>query len=56
MHRFESHVKSPAGLGGLKLPCIGMFDVNEAGKICGRRDYCDNSMWFSTGGPTLHLD
>ena len=41
---------------GLKLACIGMFDVNEAGKICGWRDYFDNNMWFSNGGPTLHLD
>ena len=41
---------------GLKLPCIGMFDVNAAGKICGWRDYFDNRMWFANGGPTLHLD
>ena len=41
---------------GLKLPCIGMFDVNEAGKLCGWRDYFDNRMWFENGGPTLHLD
>jgi len=41
---------------GLKLPCIGMFDVNEEGKICGWRDYFDNRLWFDNGGPTLHLD
>ena len=41
---------------GLKLPCIGMFDLNDAGKICGWRDYFDNRMWFENGGPTLHLD
>lgn len=41
---------------GLKLPCIGMFDVNEAGLICGWRDYFDNKMWFDNGGPVLHLD
>ena len=41
---------------GLKLPCIGMFDVNEAGLICGWRDYFDNKMWLDNGGPTLHLD
>jgi len=41
---------------GLKLPCIGMFDVDDAGKICGWRDYFDNRMWFDNGGPTLHLD
>lgn len=41
---------------GLKLPCIGMFDVNADGKICGWRDYFDNRMWFENGGPTLHLD
>ncbi|MGR8921459.1 MAG: nuclear transport factor 2 family protein [Gammaproteobacteria bacterium] len=41
---------------GLKLPCIGMFDVNEAGLISGWRDYFDNRMWFENGGPTLHLD
>jgi limonene-1,2-epoxide hydrolase len=41
---------------GLKLPCIGMFDVNDAGLICGWRDYFDNRMWFDNGGPTLHLD
>jgi limonene-1,2-epoxide hydrolase len=41
---------------GLKLPCIGMFDVNDAGLICGWRDYFDNKMWFDNGGPTLHLD
>lgn len=40
---------------GLKLPCIGMFDVNAAGLICGWRDYFDNRMWFENGGPTLHL-
>ena len=41
---------------GLKLPCIGMFDLNDEGKICGWRDYFDNRMWFENGGPTLHLD
>ena len=41
---------------GLKLPCIGMFDLNDDGKICGWRDYFDNRMWFANGGPTLHLD
>ncbi len=41
---------------GLALPCIGMFDVNEDGLICGWRDYFDNQMWFQNGGPTLHLD
>jgi limonene-1,2-epoxide hydrolase len=41
---------------GLKLPCIGMFDINDAGLICGWRDYFDNKMWFENGGPTLHLD
>jgi limonene-1,2-epoxide hydrolase len=40
---------------GLKLPCIGMFDLNEEGKICGWRDYFDNQMWFKNGGPTLHV-
>lgn len=41
---------------GLKLPCIGMFDLNHAGQICGWRDYFDNRMWFENGGPVLHLD
>lgn len=41
---------------GLQLPCIDMFDVNDAGLICGWRDYFDNKMWFENGGPTLHLD
>ena len=41
---------------GLKLPCIGMFDLNDDGKICGWRDYFDNRLWFENGGPTLHLD
>lgn len=41
---------------GLALPCIGMFDLNEEGLICGWRDYFDNQMWFENGGPTLHLD
>lgn len=40
----------------LELPCVGMFDVNPAGKISGWRDYFDNRMWFDNGGPTLHLD
>lgn len=41
---------------GLKLPCIGMFDIDDDGKICGWRDYFDNQMWFDNGGPTLHLE
>ena len=41
---------------GLALPCIGMFDLNDEGLICGWRDYFDNQMWFANGGPTLHLD
>ena len=41
---------------GLKLPCSGMFDLNDDGKICGWRDYFDNRLWFENGGPTLHLD
>ena len=41
---------------GLKLPCIGMFDLNDEGKICGWRDYFDNRMWFENGGPILHID
>lgn len=41
---------------GLKLPCIGMFDIDDDGRICGWRDYFDNQMWFANGGPTLHLD
>jgi len=40
---------------GLKLPCIGMFDLTEDGKISGWRDYFDNQMWFRNGGPTLHV-
>lgn len=40
----------------LKLPCIGMFDLDEDGRISGWRDYFDNRMWFANGGPTLHLD
>jgi limonene-1,2-epoxide hydrolase len=44
------------GYWALKLPCIGMFDLNDAGKICGWRDYFDNRLWFDNGGPTLHLD
>ena len=40
---------------GLKLPCIGMFDLNDDGKICDWRDYFDNRLWFENGGPTLHL-
>jgi limonene-1,2-epoxide hydrolase len=40
----------------LQLPCIGMFDLDMAGKICGWRDYFDNRLWFDNGGPTLHLD
>ena len=42
--------------GIVKLPCIGMFDLNDEGKITGWRDYFDNRMWFENGGPTLHLD
>ena len=41
---------------GLKLPCIGLFDLDEEGQICGWRDYFDNKLWFTNGGPTLHLD
>ena len=41
---------------GLKLPCIGMFNLDEEGQICGWSDYFDNQMWFANGGPTLHLD
>ena len=40
----------------LQLPCIGMFDLNDAGKICGWRDYFDNRLWFNNGGPVLHID
>ena len=40
---------------GLELPCIGMFDVNDQGKISGWRDYFDNQLWFTKGGPTLHV-
>jgi limonene-1,2-epoxide hydrolase len=39
----------------LKLPCIGMFDLDADGLIRGWRDYFDNRMWFDNGGPTLHL-
>jgi limonene-1,2-epoxide hydrolase len=39
----------------LKLPCIGMFDLDSDGKICGWRDYFDNRLWFKNGGPTLHI-
>jgi limonene-1,2-epoxide hydrolase len=47
----------PAGVDWrLQLPCIGMFDLNDAGKICGWRDYFDNRLWFNNGGPVLHLD
>jgi limonene-1,2-epoxide hydrolase len=45
-----------SGRWGLELPCIGMFDVDAKGKICGWRDYFDNRLWFDNGGPTLHLD
>jgi limonene-1,2-epoxide hydrolase len=38
---------------GLELPCVGMFDVNDEGKITGWRDYFDNQLWFSKGGPAL---
>jgi limonene-1,2-epoxide hydrolase len=37
----------------LRLPCVGMFDVNKEGKIKGWRDYFDNQYWTSHGGPTL---
>jgi len=40
---------------GLKLPCIGMFDLDADGKICGWRDYFDNKLWFKNGGPSLHI-
>lgn len=40
----------------VKLPCVGMFDLNEDGLICGWRDYFDNRMWFENGGPTLELE
>jgi limonene-1,2-epoxide hydrolase len=40
---------------GLKLPCVGMFDLDDNGKIIGWRDYFDNQMWFKNGGPTLHI-
>jgi len=40
---------------GLKLPCIGMFDLDADGKICGWRDYFDNRLWFKNGGPQLHI-
>lgn len=39
----------------LRLPCVGMFDVNAAGKICGWRDYFDLNYWHSNGGPSLEL-
>jgi limonene-1,2-epoxide hydrolase len=39
----------------LELPCIGMFDLDADGLICGWRDYFDNKMWFENGGPTLHV-
>ena len=35
---------------------VSRIDLNDAGKICGWRDYFDNRMWFDNGGPTLHLD
>lgn len=38
---------------GLELPCIGMFDLTEDGKIRGWRDYFDNQLWFTKGGPAL---
>ena len=40
---------------GLRLPCVGMFDVNADGKICGWRDYFDISYWHAHGGPKLEL-
>jgi limonene-1,2-epoxide hydrolase len=40
----------------LKLPCIGMFELDTQDKICGWRDYFDNRLWFDHGGPVLHLD
>lgn len=39
----------------LRLPCIGMFDLDSNGKIRGWRDYFDNRLWFKNGGPTLHI-
>jgi len=39
----------------VKLPCVGMFDLDEQGKIVGWRDYFDNETWFRKGGPTLHV-
>jgi limonene-1,2-epoxide hydrolase len=39
----------------LKLPCIGMFDLDADSKICGWRDYFDNQLWFKNGGPRLHI-
>jgi len=39
----------------VKLPCVGMFDLDEQGKIVGWRDYFDNETWFKNGGPTLHV-
>ena len=40
---------------GLQLPCIGMFDLDSDGQICGWRDYFDNQLWFKSGGPVLHI-
>lgn len=40
---------------GLRLPCVGMFDLNDDGKITGWRDYFDIALWTNNGGPTLEL-
>ncbi|MGD9601038.1 MAG: limonene-1,2-epoxide hydrolase family protein [Gammaproteobacteria bacterium] len=53
---WKFHDDPPTANWRLGLPCIGMFDLNDAGKICGWRDYFDNRLWFDNGGPTLHLD
>ena len=39
----------------LRLPCVGMFDVNDEGKITGWRDYFDIQLWHKHGGPTLEI-
>lgn len=39
----------------LRLPCVGMFDINAEGKIRGWRDYFDIQLWSKSGGPTLEL-
>src|SRR3546814_13805973 len=40
---------------GLRLPCVGLFDLNDAGKITGWCDYFDIALWPDTGGPPLAL-